>query len=177
MLEVPTALLEERCRLGLDRADEMWEGTLHMVPPPLDGHEEINTELFIILAHRAQTRGLIARGGTPGLYGADNDWRVPDQLYALASQRRDDRFWGAELVVEIRSPGDESYEKMPFFAGVGVRECLIIDRRSRAAELYRLNAAGDYVLVDSGRSDVLDVTIVDDNGSLVVTIDGAVHRI
>lgn len=34
MLEVPEGLLAERARLGHDRFDEMWEGVLHMVPPP-----------------------------------------------------------------------------------------------------------------------------------------------
>jgi hypothetical protein len=34
MLEVPQAMLDERQRLGLDGRDEMWDGELHMVPPP-----------------------------------------------------------------------------------------------------------------------------------------------
>jgi hypothetical protein len=38
MLDVPAALLAERQRLGLDLFDEMWEGELHMVPPPSAEH-------------------------------------------------------------------------------------------------------------------------------------------
>jgi hypothetical protein len=34
MLDVPGSLLDERRRLGLDVVDEVWEGVLHMVPPP-----------------------------------------------------------------------------------------------------------------------------------------------
>jgi hypothetical protein len=33
-LEAPGGLLEERRRLGLDIRDEMWDGVLHVVPPP-----------------------------------------------------------------------------------------------------------------------------------------------
>ena len=36
MLDVPESLLDERRRLGLDVFDEVWEGVLHMVPPPSD---------------------------------------------------------------------------------------------------------------------------------------------
>ncbi|MGI9120683.1 MAG: hypothetical protein ACR2G7_11290 [Acidimicrobiales bacterium] len=38
LLEAPQSLLEERRRLGLDIFDEMWEGVLHMVPPPGGPH-------------------------------------------------------------------------------------------------------------------------------------------
>lgn len=31
---VPDRFLEERHRLGHDKQDELWEGVLHMVPPP-----------------------------------------------------------------------------------------------------------------------------------------------
>ena len=34
-------------------------------------------------------------------------------------------------------PGDESYEKFPFYAAVGVRELLVIDRDTKEPELYR----------------------------------------
>ena len=43
----------------------------------------------------------------------------------------------AELVVELRSPGDESYEKLPWYAGRGVTEMLIVDPATRTFELYR----------------------------------------
>jgi len=34
MLEAPEELLAERRRKGHDRFDEVWEGVLHMLPPP-----------------------------------------------------------------------------------------------------------------------------------------------
>lgn len=42
----------------------------------------------------------------------------------------------AELVTEIHSPGDESYEKVPFCADVGCHEVLIVDRDSLGLELF-----------------------------------------
>jgi Uma2 family endonuclease len=47
-------------------------------------------------------------------------------------------------VIEVRSPGDESYDKLPFFAKLGVREVLIIDRDTKRVDLFRL-ASGQYV--------------------------------
>ena len=45
MLEAPQAMLDERRRLGHAVRDEMWDGVLHMVPPPggadRDGRLEI----------------------------------------------------------------------------------------------------------------------------------------
>lgn len=34
LLEVPEGMLAERCQLGLDGRDEVWDGVLYMVPPP-----------------------------------------------------------------------------------------------------------------------------------------------
>ena len=37
LLEIPDTIqrwMDERARLGHDRMDEMWDGVLHMVPPP-----------------------------------------------------------------------------------------------------------------------------------------------
>ncbi|MGE3536552.1 MAG: Uma2 family endonuclease [Candidatus Tectimicrobiota bacterium] len=45
----------------------------------------------------------------------------------------------------MRSPGDESYEKLGFYAQLGVPEVWIIDRDSKTPALYVLQA-GDYVL-------------------------------
>jgi Uma2 family endonuclease len=43
----------------------------------------------------------------------------------------------AELVVELRCPGDESYEKLPWYAARGITEMLIVDPATRRFELYR----------------------------------------
>ncbi|MHB1535935.1 MAG: Uma2 family endonuclease [Acidimicrobiales bacterium] len=135
MLDVPEHLLAERHRLGLDTADEMWEGELHMVPTAKDEHYRIEVELVVLLMPLAKARGLHVRNEA-GLYDPtvpDNtSYRVPD-LMVFGDEARSER--GAEgrarLVVEIRSPGDESFQKIPFYGRMGVAEMLIIDRDTK----------------------------------------------
>src|SRR5437868_14265558 len=103
MLEAPEHLLAERRRTGADKFDEVWEGVLHLVPPPLEGHQEFENMFFRVVAPIAESKGLLARSAT-GLFrpgSNDKDYRVPDSLYALPSQRTRAGFEGAELVVEV----------------------------------------------------------------------------
>jgi Uma2 family endonuclease len=150
MLEVPQALLEDRRAKGLDKSDEMWEGELHMVPPPSDRHQALGTELFLLLAPLAKERGLLARYDPSGLFrpGADDDWRVPDQMYARPEARSERGIEGnASLVVEILSPHDETYRKLDWYADVGVGEVLVIDPATRRVELFA-NRDGRMVAVE-----------------------------
>lgn len=81
------------------------------------------------------------------------NYRVPDILLLTPAQFGIDQgthFAGAPLVVvEIHSPGDETYEKFPFYAGLGVPEVWVFDRDSRAPEIHVL-AAGSYQLQPPG---------------------------
>jgi Uma2 family endonuclease len=139
MLEAPQALLDERRAKGLDESDEMWEGELHMVPTPSDAHQELGAELFLVLAPLAKARGLLPRYDPTGLFrpGVDNDWRVPDQMYAPPTARSERGIEGAaSLVVEILSPNDETYRKLDWYASVGVGEVLVIEPTTRRVELF-----------------------------------------
>src|SRR4026208_2070886 len=81
MLEVPEALLEQRRRSGADRWDEVWEGVLHMVPPPSYPHQRFGTRLVAALVPIASALGLESCYET-GHYRADSDYRQPDLLFA-----------------------------------------------------------------------------------------------
>ena len=149
-LEAPEQLLAERRRLGLDKRDEMWEGELHMVPPPSFGHQEREAALAALLLPVARARGL-RLATEPGLYGVDGGWRVPELALAApghVTQRGVEG--GAALVVEIRSPGDETDAKVPFYARFGVEELLIVERDTAAVELLRL-AAGTLEAVPADK--------------------------
>jgi Uma2 family endonuclease len=133
LLEIPEVLLDwlaERSRLGLDRLDEMWDGVLHMVPAPDYGHQRRGTRLARLLDELADETDLGVTYETnvlrPG--AAERDYRVPDLVVAhpnyVVQHGVDGR---AELVVEIRSPYDESWEKLPFFAEMGIPEVLILE--------------------------------------------------
>lgn len=115
--------------------DEMWEGVLHMVPPPSEEHQRISGELFVALHGTVTEAGLAVRYET-ALFDPEapeaSDYRVPD-LVVFGAGRRSDRGveGGAALVVEIRSPGDESLEKVDFYQRVGVREIVMIHRDTK----------------------------------------------
>jgi Uma2 family endonuclease len=138
--------IDDRRRLGIDKHDECWAGDWHLVNPPKLWHEKLNTPLLVALYPRAMALGLEAHAGSVGLFGADNDWRVPDQIYFWPEDAREEGVVSAEFVVEIRSPGDDSYKKMPFYATRGVDEFMII-HQDRQFELYRQNGEGHLVPV------------------------------
>ena len=76
----------------------------------------------------AKRRGLGPVPYETGLFAADDDYRVPDIVVSRPVNRSHRGVDGtAELVVELRSPGDESYEKLPWYAARGVSEMLIVD--------------------------------------------------
>lgn len=71
-----------------------------------------------------------------------DNYRVPD-LVMLTPQRfhidQNEYFdGGPDAVVEIHSPGDEAYEKLNFYAKVGVREVWIIERDSKRPDVYEV---------------------------------------
>ncbi|MFC5061125.1 Uma2 family endonuclease [Actinomycetospora atypica] len=164
--EVPESLLAERRSRGLDRRDELWDGVLHMVPPPADARQGLSTELVILLGQLAKGRGLVPRIET-GLFRSSDDYRVPEQLYRRPEDGSTRGAEGAELVVEILSPQDETLAKLPWYDEIGVREVLILDPATRASTLYR---AGQ--VVEPAHSEVLGVTFRTVDGRLQLTSEG-----
>jgi Uma2 family endonuclease len=160
---VPEVLLAERRAKGLDKRDELWDGVLHMVPPAGDAHQDVAGELFLVLGPLAKRRGLIARFET-GLYKASDDYRVPDQLIRTPGQGSARGAEGAELVVEILSPHDETWQKVPWYVELGVLEVLVIDPHDRTVTLLR---AG--VPVEPAHSEVLGVSLETLGGELRLT--------
>lgn len=152
MCDVPEFIVEWRRTTGADRYDEMWDGVLHMGPSPNYDHQvlEFALERWLwthwIPVHRGQVAhqmNVTSIGGWPG------DYRIPD-LVLLTRDRipinRNQYFEGApSAVVEIHSPGDEAYEKLPFYAALGVPEVWIIHRDTKHIELYELTT-GEYRL-------------------------------
>jgi Uma2 family endonuclease len=132
-------------RTGADRWDEMWDGELHMPPPPSVDHQDFEWSLETWLRVRwAPTEGarvyhnvaVAPQGGWP------NDYRAPDLvllLPACTAINRGPYFEGGpDVVVEIHSPGDEAYEKLRFYAGLGVSEVWIIHRDTKQPEIHLL---------------------------------------
>jgi len=134
-------LRKRRERLGLDRHDEVWEGVLHMLPPPSVQHQALVIGLGALLLAEAQAAALTLTAGVA--IGADkDDYREPD----LALLRRGfDPQWNhtAALVVEVVSPGDDSWKKLPFYAAHRVEEVVIVDPQERSVKWLGL-ADDDY---------------------------------
>ncbi len=149
MLEVPEHLLAERRRLGHDRFDEMWEGVLHMVPPPGSGHQTLSARLVAGLMPFADALGLVVMQDA-GLFDPDvsdfTSFREPDVVVAHPDHISERGVEGkAVLAVEIRSPNDETYEKLDFYGRVGVVELLVIDQRAGVVERF-VNREGRLLL-------------------------------
>lgn len=130
-------LIERRRRLGQDLFDEVWDGVLHMNPAPRGGHGAIESQLTELLAPLARAANLTISGQF-NVGESEQDYRVPD-----LGLHRDftDRVWypTAALVVEIVSPGDDSYKKFDFYAAHGVDELVIVDPSERAVHWFTLD--------------------------------------
>jgi Uma2 family endonuclease len=153
LLQVSHAELERRRKLGADRWDEMWEGVLHMPPAPLYEHQRMHLKLgsFLDPLLERKRRGVLAPGvNVFNDASPTEDYRIPDFSFVAAGRestiREDGIHGGPDAVIEIRSPGDESYDKLPYFAKLGVREVLVIHRDTKKSEVYRL-AAAQYLTV------------------------------
>ncbi len=184
-LDPPAAVLAERQRLGLDRFDEVWDGEYHMVPPASNEHMRVELELCVVLHPVAGRCGLEIRnelGLFDPLAPGNSNFRTPDLvLYRpeVGTVRGADG--PASLVVEIRSPGDESFKKLPFYEQLGVDEVLIIDRDTKAVLHWVLT---DGRLVESPgdptghhRLGCVPVSLHTDGDVLVITTDDATTRI
>ncbi len=76
-------------------------------------------------------------------------FRVPDQAAFRPEHRSERGIEGrAELVIEVRSPGDETCQKLPFYERVGVQEILVIDRDTKALRQW-IRSGDQLVGVDT----------------------------
>jgi Uma2 family endonuclease len=145
VLDSPTAgldpLFESRRRSGLDRLDEVWEGVYHMVPAPSGPHGNLESQLHTVLRPLAHQAGLTMTGQC-NLGESEQDFRVPD---SALHRNPPTGVWNptAALVVEIVSPGDETWEKLPFYAAHEVDEVLIVDPQERSVSWLALED-GEY---------------------------------
>lgn len=148
--EAPAALLAERKRLGLDRFDEVWDGVLHMNPAPNMRHGRLARTLLLGLTPAAEAAGLevlmemnLIAIGEPGW----NDYRVPDLMVIGPAVDAGRGVQGPpELVIEVRSPGDDSYRKLPFYEQIGAGEVVIAHRDTGAIEHW-INGPGGLTRV------------------------------
>lgn len=134
-------LLERRRAAGADHHDEVWEGVLHMAPAPHARHASVQAQLLALLVPAAQAAGLRALGEFN--LGEPEDYRVPDGgLLDAGPPALYERT--ARLALEVLSPGDETAEKLPFYAARGVEELLLADPEQRTVRWLALGGDGAY---------------------------------
>jgi len=136
------ALLERRRRAGVDRLDEVWQGVRHMVPGPSFEHAHVAQQLGELLGPLARAAGLVPTLHEFNIGESERDFRVPDGgLHRPGAAG----VWHATaaVVVEILSPDDESWQKLPFYAEHHVDEVLLVDPATRTVTWLALRD-GDY---------------------------------
>jgi Uma2 family endonuclease len=142
------ALIVKRRAQGLDLFDEIWNGVYHMNPAPHSRHGDLDFQLPQILGPVAAARGLFGKGVFN--LGVPDNYRVPD--LGFTRDRTNAPFLStAALVVEIVSPDDESFEKLPHYAECGVDEVVIVDPLARTVRIFRS-------LEECAESEVLGIT-------------------
>jgi Uma2 family endonuclease len=184
--EMPKHWLEERRNSDASRWDEMWDGVLHMAPMPNTVHQYFVRDLMTFLQLRwGKPNGgqVVHEVNLTTLEDAanwTNNFRAPDLVLLSADRLKYDHIEyiaGPPLVcVEVRSPKDESYEKLPFYAGLGVPEVWIIDRDTKKPDLLVLKD-GEYQSQSADQegwllSDAVGVRMKDRDAKLLMEFDG-----
>jgi Uma2 family endonuclease len=136
-------LIRTRQKRGIDKYDEVWDGVYVMPPLANNPHQKLVGFLTPIYHE------VVPQGGQvfPGANVSDRrktwkeNFRCPDLVVVLPGGRAVDcgTHWygGPDFLTEIQRPGDETEEKIPFYASIKVRELLIIEHDTRQVRLLR----------------------------------------
>ena len=148
--ELVERLIADRQARGVDQHDEVWEGVYFMAPMAGNEHQSFAARLVHVLCQVIDDRGLgRVFGGVNlapvGIEDWKSDFRCPDVavfLNATGAEDCDSHWRGAaDFLIEIISPDDRTREKLSFYAQLGVREVLVVDRAPWSLDLYRLDAS------------------------------------
>lgn len=151
--EIPNTWVDNRHPDAMEH-DEVWNGELHMAAVANRRHQNLNFHLQMYLFNHwaLGVAGRVSQEVNLTTLEDEKHWksnyRIPDLVLLDPSSFHIDKneyMAGAPLVcVEIYSPGDESYDKFDFYAGLGVPEYWIIHRDTKVPEVYHLGDDGTY---------------------------------
>ena len=158
-------LLKERRASGGDRYDEVWNGVYVMSPLANSEHQYLSTRLSTILDTVVGMTGQGAVFAGSNVSDRDVGWeknyRVPDVVVVMqggiARMADSHCVGGPDFLIEVRSKRDRSRKKLAFYAGIGVREMMVVDRNPWEVELYRLD---EGELKSIGRSTLADPSMI-----------------
>jgi Uma2 family endonuclease len=182
MIVVDQEWLAERRRRGIDSADEVWDGVLHVPPEPTVVHQRFEGRLERVLAPLVERRGfeIFRQVSIVDPRDHDRNYRIPDIIVVdPARLLRRGTEGPAELAIEVLSPEDKSRDKLPFYAARGTKEVWLVDPETREVEVYVLRGATFYIAV-ANRAGVthapaldLELSVVAGPKLRVAWIDGA----
>ena len=158
-------LQAERRKSDADCFDEVWEGVYMTAPLANDEHQALVGRLTGILQTVVGWDGeALVRPGvniSDRIEGWEHNYRCPDVVVFMpdTATKNLNTHWvgGPDLAIEITSPGDRTRDKLPFYAAVGTRELVIVDRDPWSLELFALDRT-EFKL--AGRSTLSDPTAV-----------------
>jgi Uma2 family endonuclease len=138
-------MIDERKARGIDRHDEIWDGTYVIMPPTDNTRQEMIGNFGAVFAAlvRESSDGWIYPGinVSDRIEGWDDNVRCPDFAVYLSSNRAKEcgTHWcgGPDFAVEIVTTGDHTRDKLSFYGKVNTRELLIVDRSPWRLELFR----------------------------------------
>lgn len=163
--ELERRIRAEREDSSGESRDEVWEGVL--VVPAQANNEHQRIVMRLAAAFSAVVDWDKGDQALPGcnVSDRDEDWkfnyRCPDIAVFLAGNpaKDGDTHWvgGPDLAVEVVSPGEDPLQKFDFYAKVGAREVLTVDRNPWVLRLFALRG-GKLTLV--GESDLANPAVV-----------------
>jgi Uma2 family endonuclease len=161
-------LRRARRAAGLDRHDEVWNGVYVMNAMPNNEHQRLVLRicyaLETVIGEAGLGRVLPGANVSDRERGWKRNYRCPDVLVYLNDNPAQDRgeYWlgGPDFAVEVLSPRDRARKKLDFYAQVGTREVLLLDRAPWRLELYR---------TDAGRMTLVESVGLDEGGMVVPT--------
>lgn len=124
--------------------EEVWDGVPFMPPFPDTEHAGLSLRLCVaiqmILGYDAPSHIRGACNLSDRGEGWLENYRFPDGavFHPGNSAINHDTHWegGPDFLLEILSDGDRAMEKLPFYARIGTREILMVDRAPWRLELY-----------------------------------------
>jgi len=152
MLTILDPYFATRCRQQREatdgwRWDEVWDGNYVIMPLPDNAYHELLAGFGTVLGFEfgigEKRRATILLSA---VVSDQRDYRRnfgrPDLSVfmrgGLAKDRRTHYQGGPDFLIEVLVPDDMSRDKLPFYASIGTREVLIVDRDPWQLELYQL---------------------------------------
>jgi Uma2 family endonuclease len=144
--EAEREIIRDRRARGIDSFDEVWDGVYVVSPIADNEHQYTGGKLYVALDDALSRLPGVRVYPPINVSDRPEKWkknfRCPDASVFLPDNPAEDRvthwYGGPDFVVEVVSPYDRSRKKLGFYAKVGVKELLLVDRKPWSLELYRL---------------------------------------